>query len=208
MLLKTIVVCQSWLWADLGLPSVCVFVCVYSGYIMHHYNGIWGTCAPSGRNMHHGAQGRLYFWKNSGDPDDFLFWYVCLCGCVCANNLNWTCAHWDELIGPLINLVCLLGSGRPADCKSVHSPMHYTGTVGLKVPHHRKLWKAYLRLPDTYEAKIAKNGNFWTFWPVFQLIYQHYRLKRPWGNCKLILCFSSEGGYMQNARLSKSLYIQ
>ncbi len=31
--------------------------------------------APSGRNMHHGAQGRLYFFKNSGDPDDFLFWW-------------------------------------------------------------------------------------------------------------------------------------
>ncbi len=39
---------------------------VYSGYIMHHYNGIWGVC---------------YF-----------------------------------------NVLCLLGSGRPADCKSVHLP--------------------------------------------------------------------------------------
>ena len=32
----------------------------------------------------------------------------------------WTSAHWDQLIGPVNNLVCLLGSGRPADCKSVH----------------------------------------------------------------------------------------
>ena len=31
--------------------------------------------APPRRNMHHGAQGRLYFLKNSGDPDDFLFWW-------------------------------------------------------------------------------------------------------------------------------------
>ncbi len=33
--------------------SVCLSICVYSGYIMHHFNGIWGTCAPAGRNMHH-----------------------------------------------------------------------------------------------------------------------------------------------------------
>ena len=51
---KRIIVGQSWLSAILGLPTVyvCVCVCVcawvYSGYIMHHYNGIWGPCAPSG----------------------------------------------------------------------------------------------------------------------------------------------------------------
>ncbi len=32
------------------------------------------------------------------------------------------------------------------------------------------LWHKLLRIPDTYEAKIAKIGNFWTFWPVIQLI--------------------------------------
>ncbi len=48
--------------------SVCLSVCVYSGYIMHHYNGIRGTCAPSGRNMHHGAQGRLYFFLKFRGP--------------------------------------------------------------------------------------------------------------------------------------------
>ncbi len=44
-----------------SLPSVRLSVCpsvwVYSGYIIHHYNGIWGTCAPGRRNMHH--QGAL-----------------------------------------------------------------------------------------------------------------------------------------------------
>ncbi len=45
--------------------SVCPFVCVYSGYIMHHYNGIWGTCAPSGRNMHH--QGAICTMVHKGD---------------------------------------------------------------------------------------------------------------------------------------------
>ncbi len=96
--------------------SVCLPVWVYSGHIIHHYNGIWGTCAPGRRNMHHsgamcttvhkrdyvfwkihyaplqwymgalftirpqyappsrnvhhGAQGRLYFLKNSGFPVD------------------------------------------------------------------------------------------------------------------------------------------
>ncbi len=29
---------------------VCVLVWVYSGHIIHHYNGIWGTCAPA---LHH-----------------------------------------------------------------------------------------------------------------------------------------------------------
>ncbi len=67
-------------WADLAFPSVCVClqVWVYPGHIIHHYAGIWATCAPGRRNMHHGAQGGLCFLKNSGDPDDFLFWYVCL----------------------------------------------------------------------------------------------------------------------------------
>ncbi len=34
-----------------SVPSVCVWV--YSGYIILHYNGIWATCAPGRRNMHH-----------------------------------------------------------------------------------------------------------------------------------------------------------
>ena len=51
--------------------------------------------APLRRNMHHGAQGRLYFLKNSGDADDFLFWWfienthkICPSGkCPCGS-------HW------------------------------------------------------------------------------------------------------------------
>ncbi len=31
--------------------------------------------APLRRNMQHGAQGRLGVLKNSGDADDFLFWW-------------------------------------------------------------------------------------------------------------------------------------
>ncbi len=60
--------------------SVCLSVCVYSGYIIHHYNGIWGTCAPSGRNMHHhGAictmvhKGDYVFWKIQGTLMIFCF---------------------------------------------------------------------------------------------------------------------------------------
>ncbi len=45
--------------------SICLSVCVYSGYIMHHYNGIWGTCAPSGRNMH--LQGAMCTMVHKGD---------------------------------------------------------------------------------------------------------------------------------------------
>ncbi len=32
---------------------------------MHHYNGIWGTCAPPGRNMHH--QGTICTMVHKGD---------------------------------------------------------------------------------------------------------------------------------------------
>ncbi len=36
-----------------------------SGYIIHHYNGIWGTCAPGRRNMHH--QGAICTMMHKGD---------------------------------------------------------------------------------------------------------------------------------------------
>ncbi len=45
--------------------SVHLSVCVYSGYIMHHYNGIWGTCAPAGCKMHH--QGAICTMVHKGD---------------------------------------------------------------------------------------------------------------------------------------------
>ncbi len=39
--------------------------------------------APPSRNVHHGAQGRLYFLKNSGDPDVHMSpEYVCLSVCL------------------------------------------------------------------------------------------------------------------------------
>ncbi len=56
---KVLFVGQSWLSANLGFGSVSVCVCVclsvwvYPGHIIHHYKGIWATCAPGRRNMHH-----------------------------------------------------------------------------------------------------------------------------------------------------------
>ncbi len=44
--------------------SVCLSLCVYSGYIMHHYNGIWGTCAPGRRNIRGPIDSRFYGLKN------------------------------------------------------------------------------------------------------------------------------------------------
>ncbi len=70
---------QCWL-----LTSLCPFVSLcllrlhyaplqwYMGYLCT----IRAQYAPPRRIMHHGAQGRLYFLKNSGDPDDFLFWWL------------------------------------------------------------------------------------------------------------------------------------
>ncbi len=43
-----------------------------------------------------------------------------------------------------------------------------------------KMHNYLLRLPDTYEAKIAKTGNFWTFWPVIQLIYHLFPPMEHW----------------------------
>ncbi len=48
-----------------SVASVCVSVWVYSGHIRHHYNGIWGTCAPGRRNMHH--QGAKCTMVHKGD---------------------------------------------------------------------------------------------------------------------------------------------
>ncbi len=53
--------------------------------------------APPRRNMHHGAQGRLYFLKNSGDPDDFFFvgyrryvgYSACLSVCLSVCLSSW-----------------------------------------------------------------------------------------------------------------------
>ena len=36
-----------------------------------------------------------------------------------------------------------------------------------------------LRIPDTYEAKIAKTGYFGTFWPVIRLITFSKSRKKP-----------------------------
>ncbi len=59
---------------------VCVYMCVCVGLLRLHYAPLqWYMgylCttrvqyAPPSRNVHHGAQGRLYFLKNSGFPEN------------------------------------------------------------------------------------------------------------------------------------------
>ncbi len=51
--------------------SVCVFLWVYSGHIIHHYNGILATCAPGRRNMHH--SGAIWTTVHKGD---YVFWKI------------------------------------------------------------------------------------------------------------------------------------
>ena len=36
--------------------------------------------------------------------------------------------------------------------------------------------KRFLRIPDSYDAKIAKICNFWTFWPVIKLINHLFKI--------------------------------
>ncbi len=38
--------------------------------------------------------------------------------------------------------------------------------------------KIFLRIADSYHAKIAKICNFWTSWPVFQLIYHLFKIRQ------------------------------
>ncbi len=50
--------------------GVCVCVCGFTQgrptlSVIHHYNGIWGTCAPGRRNMHH--QGVICTMVHKGD---------------------------------------------------------------------------------------------------------------------------------------------
>ncbi len=59
--------------------SVCVGLLRVHYTPLQRYMGYLCTrqaqYAPPRRKMHHGAQGRLCFLKNTGDPDDFLFWW-------------------------------------------------------------------------------------------------------------------------------------
>ena len=42
-----------------------------------------------------------------------------------------------------------------------------------------------LRLPHRNDAEIAKISNFWTFWPVFQLISAEDPLGPPFHECEV-----------------------
>ncbi len=60
--------------------SVCLSVWVYPGHIIHHFNGIWATCAPGRRNMHHSGaicttvhKGDYVFGKIQGTLMIFCF---------------------------------------------------------------------------------------------------------------------------------------
>ncbi len=67
------------------VKKTCVSLCVCVGLLRAHYTPLQqymgylctrkAQYAPPRCNMHHGAQGRLCFLKNSGDPDNFLFWW-------------------------------------------------------------------------------------------------------------------------------------
>ena len=72
---------------------VCVSVCVYSGYIIHHYNGIWGTCAPGRRNMHH--QGAICTMVHKGDYVFFKIHFVMSCDVT----LRWDVMMLFDFIG-------------------------------------------------------------------------------------------------------------
>ncbi len=76
-------------------------------------------------------------------------------------------------VGPVIIQVQVGGGGeRAMSCKKSQgsSPgLEKNGTTskpdGMVID--------YLRIPDSYDAKIAKICDFWTFWPVIQLIRKY-----------------------------------
>ena len=63
-----------------------------------------------------------------------------------------------------------------------------------------------LRIPDSYDAKITKKCNLWTFWPVIQLINHLFKiwqkgLFRRCKKCSYILKVASVGGgYFANKK--------
>ena len=61
-----------------------------------------------------------------------------------------------------------------------------------------------LRIPDTYEAKIAKTCNFSTFWPVIRLITHLFKIqKNSTPGLKGIFVYYSVLAELQ-ARMSRS----
>ncbi len=58
-----------------------------------------------------------------------------------------------------------------------HTKWH---NLNLENPHPSKGMTAYmnyiLRIPDSYDAKIVRICNFWTFWPVIQLINHLFKI--------------------------------
>ncbi len=83
--------------------------------------------APSRRKMHHGAQGRLYFLKNSGDPDDFLFWwfteYVWKIGGAKGALIRLRVAHKEH------TSVCVTSRLSPYVCLSLHQSPQVSGNT-------------------------------------------------------------------------------
>ena len=94
---------------------------------------------------------------------------------------KWTCAHWDYLIYPVINLVCLLGSGRPADCKSVH--FKYMSLLYMYSQPSVILSSFILNL--CYTDRISRNGHAFTIALAEKLLYgKHFWILKvldKWG---------------------------
>ncbi len=46
-------------------------------------------------------------------------------------------------------------------------------------PYYNKVTQFHhLRIPDSYDAKIVKICNLWTFWPVLQLISPLFKIRQ------------------------------
>ncbi len=84
---------------------LCVCVCGFTQATLCTTTMVYGVLGPPSRNVHHGAQGRLYFLKKLS----------VIRGAFTGNSTDAV----DRLLSR--NPLCLLGSGRPADCKSFHS---------------------------------------------------------------------------------------
>ncbi len=59
----------------------------------------------------------------------------------------------------------------------------YTGIYSQQLNHANKhmkqiLPKSYLRIPDSYDAKIVKICNLWIFWAVIQLISPLFKIRQ------------------------------
>ncbi len=126
----------------------------------------------------------------------FCFWKtVSLCGFHKRRNGY---IHFDIVIFSVYLCISLTLPGRRPDLPDTHLDWAKLLKVRNHVSENVIMWyslilsKTPLRIPDSYDAKLTKMCNLWTFWPVIQLITHLAQLEKisRYSPLFLVLSFS------------------